>query len=65
MDRSDRPGEDREFMDRFKAEEQIRKGGEEISEPKVEKLVEERKAKREELDNLLTGLDQLIEDEKE
>ena len=52
-------------MDRFKAEEQIRKGGEEISEPKVEKLVEERKAKREELDNLLTGLDQLIEDEKE
>lgn len=65
IDRSDRPGEDREFMDRFKAEEQIRKGGEEISEPKVEKLVEERKAKREELDNLLTGLDQLIEDEKE
>ena len=65
IDRSDRPGEDREFMDRFKAEEEIRKGGEEISEPKVEKLVEERKAKREELDNLLTGLDQLIEDEKE
>ena len=65
IDRSDRPGEDREFMDRFKAEEEIRKGGEEISEPKVEKLVEERKAKREELDNLLSGLDQLIEDEKE
>lgn len=65
IDRSDRPGEDREFMDRFKAEEEIRKVGEEISEPKVEKLVEERKAKREELDNLLTGLDQLIEDEKE
>ncbi len=65
IDRSDRPGEDREFMDRFKAEEEIRKVGEEISEPKVEKLVEERKAKRQELDNLLTGLDQLIEDEKE
>tara|TARA_Y100001968_G_scaffold302132_1_gene315097 strand:+ start:541 stop:978 length:438 start_codon:yes stop_codon:yes gene_type:complete len=64
-DRSDRLGEDREFMDRFKAEEEIRKGGEEISESKVEKLVGERKAKREELDNLLSGLDQLIDDEKE
>ena len=64
-DRSDRPGEDREFMDRFKAEEEIRKTGEELSEPKLEKIIGERKAKRRELDSLLSGVDDLINDENE
>ena len=64
-DRSDRPGEDREFMDRFKAEEEIRKTGKELSEPNVEKIIGERKAKRKELDNLLSGVDDLINDENE
>ncbi len=64
-DRSDRPGEDREFMDRFKAEEEIRKTGEELSEPNVEKIIGERKARRKELDSLLSGVDELINDENE
>ena len=64
-DRSDRPGEDREFMDRFKAEEEIRKTRKELSEPNVEKIIGERKAKRRELDNLLSGVDDLINDENE
>ncbi|MEC8721962.1 MAG: hypothetical protein VXX50_05980, partial [Candidatus Thermoplasmatota archaeon] len=64
-DRSDRPGEDREFMDRFKAEEEIRKTGEELSEPNVEKIIGERKAKRRELDSLLSGVDDLINDGNE
>lgn len=64
IDRSERPGEDREFMDRFKAEEEIRKSGGELSEPNVEKIIGERKARREELDDLLSDVDQLIEDDK-
>ena len=64
-DRSDRPGEDREFMDRFKAEEEIRKSGKELSEPNVEKIIGIRKAKRKELDNILTDVDELINEEKE
>lgn len=64
-DRSDRPGEDREFMDRFKAEEEIRKSGKELSEPNVEEIIGIRKAKRKELDNILTDVDELINEEKE
>ena len=64
-DRSDRPGEDREFMDRFKAEEEIRKTGLELSTPNVEKIIGERKAKREELDELLSSVDELINDDYE
>ena len=62
-DRSDRPGEDREFMDRFKAEEEIRKTGIELSTPNVERIIGERKAKREELDELLSSVDELINDD--
>jgi len=60
-DRSERLGEDRELMDRFQAEAEIRKKGQELSEPNVKKIIGERKARRSELDDLLTGVDQLID----
>ena len=43
----------------------ITKIGKELSEPNVEKIIGERKAKRRELDNLLSGVDDLINDENE
>ena len=39
--------------------------GEELSEPNVEKIIGERKARRKELDSLLSGVDELINDENE
>jgi hypothetical protein len=63
IDRSDRPGEDRELMDRFRAEEEVRRKGEKLSESNVEKVIDERKARRDELKDLLSEVDQLIEDD--
>ena len=64
-DRSDRLGEDRELIDRFRAEEEARKKGEEVTEPVVERIIDERRARRDELLDLLSDVDQLIEDENE
>ncbi len=64
-DRSERLGEDRELMDRFQAEEEIRKRGKELSEPNVEKIIGEREERRRELDSLLSGVDELINDENQ
>jgi hypothetical protein len=62
-DRSDRLGEDRALIDRFRAEEEARKLGMDVSEPIVDEIIDERKARRDELKDLLSGVDQLIEDD--
>jgi len=60
-DRSDRLGEDRALIDRFRAEEEARKRGVDVSEPIVEEIIDERKARRDELKDLLGEVDQLID----
>ena len=52
-------------MDRFQAEEEIRKRGKELSEPNVEKIIGEREERRRELDSILSGVDELINDENQ
>ena len=61
VDRTERLGEDRELMDRFRAEEQVRRAGEEASEEIIEELIDKRKKKRSELADELSGLDDLID----
>ena len=63
VDRSERLGEDRELMDRFRAEEHVRRTGEEASEEIIEKLIDKRKKKRSELADELSDLDDLIDSE--
>ena len=46
-------------------EEEARKKGEEVTEPVVERIIDERRARRDELLDLLSDVDQLIEDENE
>ncbi|CAI8178031.1 MAG: Uncharacterised protein [Methanobacteriota archaeon] len=61
VDRTERLGEDRELMDRFRAEEQVRRTGEEASEGIIEELIDKRKKKRSELADELSDLDDLID----
>ena len=61
VDRTERLGEDRELMDRFRAEEQVRRTGEEASEGIIEELIGKRKKKRSELADELSDLDDLID----
>lgn len=63
VDRTERLGEDRELMDRFRAEEQVRRTGEEASEGIIEELIDKRKKKRSELADELSDLDDLIDSE--
>jgi len=61
VDRTERLGEDRELMDRFRAEEQVRRTGEEASEEIIEELIDQRKKKRSEFADELSELDDLID----
>ena len=61
VDRTERLGEDRELMDRFRAEEQVRKTGREASEEVIEELMDKRKKKRSALADELSDLDDLID----
>ena len=61
VDRTERLGEDRELMDRFRAEEQVRRTGGEASEGIIEELIDKRKKKRSELADELSDLDDLID----
>lgn len=61
VDRTERLGEDRELMDRFRAEEQVRRTGEEATEGIIEELIDKRKKKRSELADELSDLDDLID----
>ncbi|MEC8978949.1 MAG: hypothetical protein VX433_02525 [Candidatus Thermoplasmatota archaeon] len=61
VDRSERLGEDRELMDRFRAEEEVRRTGEEASEEIIEELIDQRKKKRSEFADELSELDDLID----
>ena len=63
VDRSERLGEDRELMDRFRAEEQVRRTGEDASEEIIEEIIDNRKKKRSELADELSDLDDLIDSE--
>ena len=48
-------------MDRFRAEEEVRRTGEEASEEIIEELIDIRKKKRSELADELSDLDDLID----